>query len=141
MCLLISCQHPRSSWSSRSARISRSCQPGKMPNPNVTAGNKQTCPSPTSNPDVLMCDQVRTYKTIQELTQETHHAAEGTMAYVSARGGELYIRARNGWRKIPVCPIGCTHSHFFISSTRTIIFCVGGFLETRGDLLNSSTGS
>lgn len=26
--------------------------------------------------------------------------AEGTLAYVSERGGELYIRTRNGWKKI-----------------------------------------
>uniref|UniRef100_A0A3Q4G6P0 Collagen, type XV, alpha 1b n=1 Tax=Neolamprologus brichardi TaxID=32507 RepID=A0A3Q4G6P0_NEOBR len=43
------------------------------------------------------------YKTTHALTQEAHHAAEGTVAYVSERGGELYIRARNGWHKIQVC--------------------------------------
>uniref|UniRef100_A0A3B3ZEQ5 Collagenase NC10/endostatin domain-containing protein n=1 Tax=Periophthalmus magnuspinnatus TaxID=409849 RepID=A0A3B3ZEQ5_9GOBI len=31
---------------------------------------------------------------------ETHRAAEGTLAYVSERGGELYIRTRHGWKKI-----------------------------------------
>lgn len=47
--------------------------------------------------------QVTSYKTTHALTQEAHHAAEGTVAYVSERGGELYIRARNGWHKIQVC--------------------------------------
>lgn len=47
--------------------------------------------------------QVTTYKTSHALSRETHRAAEGTMAYVSEKGGELYIRARNGWRKIQVC--------------------------------------
>lgn len=46
--------------------------------------------------------QVTTYKTIPALSRETHRAAEGTLAYVSEKGGELYIRARNGWRKIQV---------------------------------------
>uniref|UniRef100_A0A3P8SAM0 Collagenase NC10/endostatin domain-containing protein n=1 Tax=Amphiprion percula TaxID=161767 RepID=A0A3P8SAM0_AMPPE len=36
---------------------------------------------------------------------EAHRAAEGTLAYVSEKGGELYIRARNGWRKIQVCVV------------------------------------
>uniref|UniRef100_A0A3Q2FUQ8 Collagenase NC10/endostatin domain-containing protein n=1 Tax=Cyprinodon variegatus TaxID=28743 RepID=A0A3Q2FUQ8_CYPVA len=43
-----------------------------------------------------------TFKTVQALTRETQRAAEGTLAYVSQKGGELYVRARNGWRKIPV---------------------------------------
>lgn len=43
-----------------------------------------------------------TFKTIKALTRETQRAAEGTLAYVSERGGELYVRARNGWRKIPL---------------------------------------
>uniref|UniRef100_A0A3Q2V197 Collagen, type XV, alpha 1b n=1 Tax=Haplochromis burtoni TaxID=8153 RepID=A0A3Q2V197_HAPBU len=51
----------------------------------------------------MVCVQVTSYKTIHALTQEAHHAAEGTLAYVSERGGELYIRARNGWHKIQVC--------------------------------------
>lgn len=41
-----------------------------------------------------------TYKTNHALSRETSRAAEGTLAYVSEKGGELYIRARNGWRKI-----------------------------------------
>lgn len=51
----------------------------------------------------MVCVQVTSYKTIHALTQEAHHAAEGTLAYVSEKGGELYIRARNGWHKIQVC--------------------------------------
>lgn len=43
-----------------------------------------------------------TYKTFHALTREAHRAAEGTLAFVSERGGELYIRTRNGWRKIPL---------------------------------------
>lgn len=41
-----------------------------------------------------------TYKSIHALNRETHRAAEGTLVYVSEKGGELYIRTRNGWRKI-----------------------------------------
>lgn len=41
-----------------------------------------------------------TYKTVHALVRETHRAAEGTLAYVSEKGGELYIKSRNGWRKI-----------------------------------------
>uniref|UniRef100_A0A4W6BZ43 Collagenase NC10/endostatin domain-containing protein n=1 Tax=Lates calcarifer TaxID=8187 RepID=A0A4W6BZ43_LATCA len=40
---------------------------------------------------------------IHALTRESHRATEGTLAYVPERGGELYIRTRNGWRKIQVC--------------------------------------
>lgn len=50
--------------------------------------------------------QVGTYKTSHALSRETQRAAEGTLAYVSEKGGELYIRARNGWRKIQVCVCG-----------------------------------
>lgn len=54
---------------------------------------------------VTVCGQVTTFKTVKALSRETRdqRAAEGTLAYVSERGGELYIRARNGWRKIQVC--------------------------------------
>ncbi|KAF7657539.1 hypothetical protein LDENG_00025220 [Lucifuga dentata] len=48
----------------------------------------------------LHLDQVTTYETIYALTQETRQAAEGSLAYVSDRGGELYIRAHYGWRKV-----------------------------------------
>lgn len=41
---VIRCQYPRSSWSSWSTRISRSCQHGKVPDPTVTTGNKQISP-------------------------------------------------------------------------------------------------
>lgn len=43
------------------------------------------------------------YKTSHALSRETHRAAEGTLVYVSEKGGELYIKARNGWRNIQVC--------------------------------------
>lgn len=46
--------------------------------------------------------QVTTYRTFNALTRDSLRTAEGTLAYVSERGGELYIRARNGWRKIQV---------------------------------------
>ncbi|KAA8586686.1 hypothetical protein FQN60_016382, partial [Etheostoma spectabile] len=48
----------------------------------------------------LHMDRVTIYKTSHALSRETQRAAEGTFAYVSEKGGELYIRARNGWRKI-----------------------------------------
>lgn len=56
--------------------------------------------------------QVTTYKTINALSRETHRAAEGALAYVSEKGGELYVRARNGWRKIQVC-IVCADTCIF----------------------------
>lgn len=42
------------------------------------------------------------YKTIHALSKDAHRAAEGTLAFVAERGGELYIKARNGWRKVQV---------------------------------------
>lgn len=42
------------------------------------------------------------YKTIQALSKDAHRAAEGTLAFVAEKGGELYVRARNGWRKVQV---------------------------------------
>lgn len=59
--------------------------------------------------------QVTTYKTIHALTREGQRATEGTLAYVSERGGELYIRARNGWRKIQVC-IVCADRYEYVWS-------------------------
>lgn len=47
--------------------------------------------------------QVTIYKTVHAMNRESHRAAEGTLVYVSEKGGELYIRTRNGWRKIQVC--------------------------------------
>ncbi|XP_034744723.1 collagen alpha-1(XV) chain-like [Etheostoma cragini] len=47
-----------------------------------------------------MKQRVTIYKTSHALSRETQRAAEGTFAYVSEKGGELYIRARDGWRKI-----------------------------------------
>uniref|UniRef100_A0A667X8W1 Collagen, type XV, alpha 1b n=1 Tax=Myripristis murdjan TaxID=586833 RepID=A0A667X8W1_9TELE len=38
--------------------------------------------------------------TLHALSRESYRAAEGTIAYVSDRGGELYVRARDGWRKV-----------------------------------------
>lgn len=57
----------------------------------------------STNQDHAVFLQVTTYKTIQALNKEAHQAAEGTLAYVSEKGGQLYIRTRNGWRKIQVC--------------------------------------
>lgn len=45
------------------------------------------------------------YKTIQALSKDTHRAAEGTLAFVAEKGGELYVKARNGWRKVQVCQL------------------------------------
>lgn len=42
------------------------------------------------------------YKTIQALSKDTNRAAEGTLAFVAEKGGELYVKARNGWRKVQV---------------------------------------
>ena len=49
--------------------------------------------------------QVTTYTTLHALSRDTHRAAEGTLVYVSEKGGELYIRVRNGLRKIQVCVV------------------------------------
>lgn len=40
-----------------------------------------------------------TYKSVETLFQHMHRSAEGTMAYVSEKS-ELYIRVREGWRKV-----------------------------------------
>lgn len=49
--------------------------------------------------------QVTTYKTLHALSRDSHRAAEGTLVYVSEKGGELYVRVRNGLRKIQVCVV------------------------------------
>uniref|UniRef100_A0A3P8SAN2 Collagenase NC10/endostatin domain-containing protein n=1 Tax=Amphiprion percula TaxID=161767 RepID=A0A3P8SAN2_AMPPE len=49
---------------------------------------------------------------ISALNREAHRAAEGTLAYVSEKGGELYIRARNGWRKIQLEYVVSSHLVF-----------------------------
>lgn len=41
-----------------------------------------------------------TYRSTQALVRESLRAAEGTIAYVADRGGELYIRAQQGWRQV-----------------------------------------
>jgi len=51
--------------------------------------------------------QVVSYKTSHALGRDSQRAAEGTLAYVSERGGELYIRTGGGWRKIQVCVCVC----------------------------------
>lgn len=58
---------------------------------------------------IVVYVQVTIYKTSHALSRETHRAAEGTFAYVSEKGGELYIRALNGWRKIQVCVRICVY--------------------------------
>uniref|UniRef100_A0A3Q0QQW3 Collagen, type XV, alpha 1b n=1 Tax=Amphilophus citrinellus TaxID=61819 RepID=A0A3Q0QQW3_AMPCI len=58
---------------------------------------------------------------IHTLNQEAHRAAEGTLAYVSERGGELYVRVSNGWRKIQesLCPVVlCDFHHPSLCSQR-----------------------
>lgn len=57
--------------------------------------------------------QITIYTTIYGLSRTTQRAAEGTLAYVSERGGELYIRTQNGWCKIQVC-ITFMIMHFLI---------------------------
>lgn len=65
------------------------------------------------------------YKSIQALSKDTHRAAEGTLALVAEKGGELYLKAHNGWRKVQVWQLfqagarvlfrrsALTHSVFF----------------------------
>lgn len=53
------------------------------------------CELPLSSP------QVTTYRNTITLMRESHRAAEGSMAYVSDKG-ELYVRTRDGWRKVQV---------------------------------------
>lgn len=43
---------------------------------------------------------MNTFKSVHALSRESHRAAEGSLAYVSEKGGELYVRTRNGWRKV-----------------------------------------
>lgn len=40
-----------------------------------------------------------TYKSVETMFQHMHRSAEGSMAYVSERS-ELYLRVREGWRKV-----------------------------------------
>ena len=79
--------------------------------------------------------QVTTYKTLHALSRDTHRAAEGTLVYVSEKGGELYIRVRNGLRKIQVCVVFvdmckfgwmCDFSLYlsFINGVRTHFLCL-----------------
>lgn len=49
----------------------------------------------------LFSHQVSTYRNTNSLMRESHRAAEGSMAYVSDKG-ELYVRTRDGWRKVQV---------------------------------------
>ncbi|MEQ2157783.1 hypothetical protein GOODEAATRI_005352 [Goodea atripinnis] len=60
------------------------------------AGLKGNCGLPGPAGPLVM-----TFKTVHALARETQRAAEGTLAYVSEKEGELYVRAHNGWRKIP----------------------------------------
>ncbi|MEQ2258479.1 hypothetical protein XENORESO_020340 [Xenotaenia resolanae] len=57
-------------------------------------------PGPQGSPGDA--NPVMTFKTVHALARETQRAAEGTLAYVSEKEGELYVRAHNGWRKIPL---------------------------------------
>lgn len=45
------------------------------------------------------------YRSIQALSKDTQRAAEGTLAFVADKGGELYLKARDGWRKVQVGPL------------------------------------
>lgn len=49
-----------------------------------------------------MYTQVPAYGTVQALPAVSQGFSEGTLAYVSERGGELYVRTLDGWRKIQV---------------------------------------
>uniref|UniRef100_A0A3P8X6A9 Collagen, type XV, alpha 1b n=1 Tax=Cynoglossus semilaevis TaxID=244447 RepID=A0A3P8X6A9_CYNSE len=40
---------------------------------------------------------------IHSMTKDSQRVSEGTLAYVSDGGGELYIRTQTGWQKIQVC--------------------------------------
>uniref|UniRef100_A0A3B4U8J7 Collagenase NC10/endostatin domain-containing protein n=1 Tax=Seriola dumerili TaxID=41447 RepID=A0A3B4U8J7_SERDU len=58
---------------------------------------------------------------IHALNRESQRAAEGTLVYVSERGGELYVRARNGWRKIQVCVISSLLSMYKHIVVRSLV--------------------
>lgn len=47
----------------------------------------------------IVRSQVTAYITVHYLPRE---AEEGSLAYVSERGGELYVRTQKGWRMIQV---------------------------------------
>ncbi|XP_068604929.1 collagen, type XV, alpha 1b [Brachionichthys hirsutus] len=66
---------------------------GTIPGPPGPRG--QPGPPGSSNP-------LTSYKTLNALSRESRPPAEGTLVYVSEEGGELFIQARNGWRRIPL---------------------------------------
>ncbi|XP_076018225.1 collagen, type XV, alpha 1b [Genypterus blacodes] len=78
--------------------------PGPAGPPGPAPGSGISVPGPPGPPGPPGLqgygNAVSTYKTIHALTGEAQEATEGSLAYVSDRGGELYIRARNGWRKV-----------------------------------------
>ncbi|XP_071370054.1 collagen alpha-1(XV) chain-like [Centroberyx affinis] len=78
--------------------------PAGPPGPPTAYGSVVNIPGPPGPPGAPgspgYANPVTTYRTVHALARESHRAAEGTMAYVSDRGGELYVRTRNGWRKV-----------------------------------------
>lgn len=64
----------------------------------------------------LFSPQVTTYRNTITLMRESHRAAEGSMAYVSDKG-DLYVRARDGWRKVQVLyAVTVPQSHSYVFS-------------------------
>lgn len=86
--------------------------------------------------DLVHC-QVTTYTTIQELSKERHRAAEGTLAYVSERGGELYVRTHEGWRKIQVCTVFSFCVQRLLPNTEVLIYFIIEFTKDFLTLLSS----
>ncbi|XP_056276339.1 collagen, type XV, alpha 1b isoform X2 [Pseudoliparis swirei] len=71
-------------------------------------------PGPTGSPG--NDNPVVSYKTSHALGRDSQRAAEGTLAYVSERGGELYIRTGGGWRKIQLGELIQSRSSSSLSS-------------------------
>lgn len=80
------------------------------------------------------------YKTIQALSKDTLRAAEGTLAYVSEKGGQLYVKAQNGWRKVQVGQLlhpyvkmdsvkGKRSKSAVVALTQTLFFQLGGLIN------------
>ncbi|XP_062337682.1 LOW QUALITY PROTEIN: collagen alpha-1(XVIII) chain-like [Osmerus eperlanus] len=78
--------------------------PAGPPGPPPVYGAAVSIPGPTGPPGPPGApgdtNPVSTYRTALALVRESHRVAEGTMAYVADRGGELYIRAQQGWRQV-----------------------------------------
>uniref|UniRef100_A0A3Q2Z4L7 Thrombospondin-like N-terminal domain-containing protein n=1 Tax=Hippocampus comes TaxID=109280 RepID=A0A3Q2Z4L7_HIPCM len=96
--------------------------PGQRGAPGIGRPGPRGPPGPAGPPGPLpdFGAGVSTHETIYALTRETRRAPEGTLAYVSESGGELYIKSQNGWRKIRVC-IGPASQRCAPSALRTFL--------------------